>query len=312
METKNLLLTSISAKLPLIQKVRHAIHKFDPEISLFGSDSNPNAIGRYFVDTFWQMPPFAEMSLQRLIDYCHAHAIGYIIPTRDGDLLWLSKNKAALREAHIFVFVSNEKSVSLCHDKWAFFQSSASAHLIQTSVNIDDLERSHYVVKERFGAGSQSMVLNVQYDQAKTFAQTLQNPIFQPFIAGKEYSVDSYITEEGSPIGSIVRLRELVINGESKITRYEDDPEIVRIVEELLLTLKLTGHIVTQVIRNDQGIFVIECNARFGGASTLSYTMGLESFYWFLQECHSQTIHFSKRTDIIRQIRAEQDFYFGY
>jgi len=312
MERKNLLLTSIGAKLPLIQKVRHALHKFDPAISLVGADSDSNPIGRYFVDVFWQMPALVEMTLEILLEYCQSHSINYIIPTRDGDLLWFSKIKEALRDNHIFVFVSNTASVSLCHDKWSFYQSFASPHLIQTALDIDALHVPYYVVKERFGAGSDNLLVNVPYDKAKSFAQTLQSPIFQPFIAGEEYSVDSYITQQGRHIGSIVRLRELVVNGESKITCYKDDSEITRIVEELLITLGLSGHILTQVIRNDQGLHIIECNARFGGASTLSYTMGLESFYWFLQECNNQIIHFSKRTDIIRQIRGEQDFYFEY
>ncbi len=312
METKNLLLTSIGAKLPLIQKVRHAIQKFDPSISLVGTDCDSNPISRHFVDIFWQMPPLAEMTLEILLEYCYSHSIGYIIPTRDGDLIWFSKIKEVLREHQIFVFVSNERSVSLCHDKWDFFQSLASPHLIQTALNIDTLHVPSYVVKERFGAGSNDLLVNAPYEKAKAFAQTLQSPIFQPFIEGEEYSVDSYITQQGKHIGSIVRLRELVVNGESKITCYKDDPEITHVVEELITILGLSGHILTQVIRNDQGIHIIECNARFGGASTLSYTMGLESYYWFLQECHNQTIHFSKRTDIIRQIRGEQDFYFGY
>ena len=45
------------------------------------------------------------------------------------------------------------------------------------------------------------------------------------------------------------------------------------------------GHILLQVIIGETGDFhIIECNSRFGGASTLSLAAGLDSFYWCLLE----------------------------
>ena len=57
-------------------------------------------------------------------------------------------------------------------------------------------------------------------------------------------------------------------------------------------------------------IHIIECNSRFGGASTLSIEAGLDSFYWFLHEANSINIDnmpFQLKKQKIRQIRFPQD-----
>ena len=51
----NLLITSLSAKIPLAKAVKNAAQKFSPGMKVFGGDMNPDCLGRYFVDAFWQI-----------------------------------------------------------------------------------------------------------------------------------------------------------------------------------------------------------------------------------------------------------------
>ncbi|MCD8543316.1 MAG: ATP-grasp domain-containing protein [Sulfurospirillum cavolei] len=308
----NLLVTSINAKIPLLACVRDAIHQFDATMQLFGSDCDEGVLGRYFVDQFWHMPRLDTLTCKEFLEYCQKHRIGFIIPTRDHDVLFLAHHKDMLEEAGITCFLSSFSCVQTCYDKLAFAHSSASLHLIPTQTHSEALSCERFVVKERFGAGSRSLLLDATQKDALAHAKKLQAPIFQPYIVGQEYSVDSYMTQQGACIGSIVRIREKIVNGESKVTVYAPNDAITTVVETLLCHLGLRGHSVTQLIVNDEGIFIIECNARFGGASTLSYRMGLHSFLWFLQESAHRPITFTLNTEVTRLVRVEQDLYFAH
>ena len=67
-----------------------------------------------------------------------------------------------------------------------------------------------------------------------------------------------------------------------------------------------------QVIEDEEGSFhVIECNPRFGGASTASLAVGLDSFYWFLLECSGQNLQgylFLRSQQEVRQVRYAADW----
>ena len=73
------------------------------------------------------------------------------------------------------------------------------------------------------------------------------------------------------------------------------------------------GHVILQAIIDEHDmIHIIECNCRFGGASTLSVKAGLDSFYWFFLEVLGQDLHdypFTVIYNQIKQIRVPQDIY---
>ena len=111
------------------------------------------------------------------------------------------------------------------------------------------------------------------------------NPIFQPFIEGTEISVDAYHDTQCNFIGLSLRNRDNVIEGESQITSTFRDLNLEKEIEIILSHLKLSGCVVIQAIIDSFGkIHIIECNARFGGASTVSQQVGLHSLKWAISE----------------------------
>jgi len=76
-----------------------------------------------------------------------------------------------------------------------------------------------------------------------------------------------------------------VVNGESQITATYRCRAIERLCAEVAISLSLRGHVMFQLLVDQQKeVHFIECNCRFGGASTLSVAAGLDSFYWFILE----------------------------
>ena len=141
----------------------------------------------------------------------------------------------------------------------------------------------------------------------------MKNPIFQPFIKGLEVSVDAYVDLNKKVKGVIIRSRIIIVNGESQITEIIINEELEKIFKKIIESLNLYGHINLQAfIGKNNKISIIECNPRFGGASTLSIKAGLDSFYWFILESSGVNVNnypFLKPKKSLKQIRFSQDYY---
>lgn len=289
----NILVTSISRKVPLLNEVRKAANKISENIVLFGADVDSKVVGKYFVDYFWHIPPLTDLTIENLITYCKSNKINAIIPTRDGELLFFAENKEKLAEHGIHSMISESASVARCLNKLNFFSygSKLGYPVINTTNEIKALNCERFVVKEQYGSGSYNIGLDLSRQEALIKSEKLNQPIFQPYITGEEYSIDVFIDKNGIVRGSVARKREVVLNGESQITTTTHFPELEQMCSELVLDFGLYGHIVFQVIVDSDGYFnLIECNPRFGGASTLSIGVGLDSFYWFLLEATGENI----------------------
>ncbi|WP_184317287.1 ATP-grasp domain-containing protein [Geobacillus subterraneus] len=310
----NVLVTSISKKIPLLGAIRRAMRKAGMMEALIGADCNGNCIGSYFVDEFWEMPSFDDLAVEEFISICREKRIGFIIPTRDGELPFFSSYRQVFEENRIFVMVSGPNAIEICLDKLRFYEvlSAQGFPAIPTALSVENLNCSYYVVKERYGAGAKEIGLRLTKEEANLHAEKLEAPIFQSFIHGMEMSVDLYITRTGEVKGAVARKRDYVVNGESQITTTIRNEKLEGMCIAVASYLGLYGHAVMQVIIDREGQFhLIECNPRFGGASTLSIEAGLDSFYWFFLESQGMNLNdypFIRSMNEKKQIRYPVDF----
>jgi carbamoyl-phosphate synthase large subunit len=309
----NILVTSASKKIGLLKAVKKASNKISSDIKLYSGDTNPNALCKYFTDDFYLMPKTTESTKSEILNWCKDNNITAIVPTRDGELLFWANWKLELLSNGIKVMVPNEHAVEACLDKLLFSSSCRKLNLpaINSDLKIENCEFNFFVVKERYGAGSQSIAINVDKESALKHSETLENPLFQPFVPGSEISVDSYITESGIVKGIVTRFRSVIDNGESVITETFFNETLNNQLLDIIKKLNLYGHVILQIILDaNNKIQIIECNSRFGGASTLSLEAGLDSFYWFLHEANGINIDklpFQLKKQKITQIRFPQD-----
>ena len=303
----NILITSVSKKIPLIKSIRKSTNKINKKIRIIGADSNKECIGKFFVDEFWNWPKLEKISVNEIISFCKTKKIIAIIPTRDGELEFFAKHKMILEKNNISVMISNKNIVRISIDKLLFYKKLNAMKLpvVKTAKKIEEIKSTKFVVKERFGSGSNKVGINLTKNKAIIHAKKLNNPIFQPYFKGTEFSVDLYVGKNRKVKGCIIRKRNLIVNGEAQISETVKNSKIERICIQIVEALKFFGHIVIQIIidKNNQ-IHIIECNCRFGGASTLSIEMGLDSFYWFLLE--TQKIKLEKYRFIRKEINKKQ------
>lgn len=312
---KNVLITSISNKIPLINSVKKTILKVDDRIKLIGADSNSECLGQYFTDEFWKCPKLEEISAEEFISVCIEKNISYIIPTRDQELIYFSKNKDLFLNKKINIMVSDYESIMNNYDKLNFKSPIQEYNnlIIPSELKLDNIKSKRVVVKERYGSGSKDIGVNLSKENAAKFYKKLKNPIFQPFIKGLEVSVDAYVDLNKKVKGVIIRSRIIIVNGESQITEIIINEELEKIFKKIIESLNLYGHINLQAfIGKNNKISIIECNPRFGGASTLSIKAGLDSFYWFILESSGVNVNnypFLKPKKSLKQIRFSQDYY---
>lgn len=310
---KNVLVTSISKKVPLLKSVRRAMCKIGAGAKLYGGDFDKNSIGKYFVDEFWCMPKTIKKNLKEIIEFCTDHDIGCVIPTRDGELAFWSENEEEFKSRGISVMISGVQAIRTSIDKLKFYQWAVRAGfpVIKTGEIVDGVLAARYVVKDRFGAGSGGLGINLTKIQALEHAKRFKNPIFQPFVRGKEYSIDVYVDRKGKTKGVLARERNVVVDGESQVTTIIKKRKVERIIGSMAEKLKLRGHSVFQVLVDSKGaIHIIECNARFGGASSSSIAAGLDSFYWLLLETQNEDIStypFTPYVGKLTMVRFKED-----
>lgn len=311
----NVLVTSAAAKAPLVRAVQCAAFRVNPKSRVIAGDADKTALTQYIADAFWHMPHTSDEEADALLAGCKRLNVHIIIPTRDGELLFWAIHAARFRAEGIAVVVSPEAAIRVCIDKLMFsnFGRGQGLPFIPSAQSPALLDTGHFVVKERYGAGSREIGLGLNLDQAKDHARALKNPIFQPYITGSEISIDAWLDRRHIAKGLVLRKRDLVANGESQVTTTFRSYAIETQALNILAALQLSGPVVLQaVVGPDGGLNVIECNARFGGASTVAIAAGLDIFYWSMLDAlalDTNEIPFMRISGELRQVRMAYDVY---
>lgn len=309
----NILITSSGGKVPMMHAVQDALNKSALAGSVFVSDLSENVLTSAMSEHFVKLPETRSSNWNLIEDVLIANDVKLVIPSRDGELIFWSRNRERLQQLGVRVLVSKEDSLTKCIDKLNFslLEPVSGLEIIPSSRESNEIQSDSYVVKERFGAGSKSIGIGLSYDEACLFAESLTDPIFQPYIAGDEISVDAWIDRNGAVKGIVMRLRSVVVSGESQITETFRDPHVESVITAFLNTLDLEGPVVLQAFLASNGeVKVIECNPRFGGASTAGIAVGLDSFYWSIVETAYGSVSsypFVRSTMQVRQVRAPSD-----
>lgn len=311
----NILVTSASSKIPLVNAMLTAAGAFNPESIVFAGDSNPKALANFASKNFLELPKSNSENLKKIIEILREHEIKIILPSSDKDVEFFSENLEKFETEGLAVIVSKAESVRDCIDKLTFSKKMSSEGLpvVESFSSLELCQSNKIVVKERLGSGSRNIGLNLDKGDAETMARNLTNPIFQGFIDGTEYSVDSWCDASGEPKGSVVRTRDLVINGESKVTTSVENSAIREISDRCLRTLNLFGPVVLQGIQTEnEGFRIIEVNPRFGGASTCGIASGCNSLLWSLKSIENNNFT-PDPSDIVfrslKQVRVPLDIY---
>jgi len=289
----NVLVTSLSRKVPLLAAFRRALDERSVDGFVWGGDTDPGCVGSYFSDRFWEMPPLSgDGADEAVMEFCARERIVLLIPTRDGELAWFAERRERLAEAGTCVPVGNPDAVATCLDKLAFHDHCRALGIPTppTALGVEDLEGERFVVKRRRGAGGRELAVGLDRAAAARHAATLDEPIVQPLVGGVEHSIDVYVNRAGQVVDAAPRTRIRVHDGESTVTETVEAPELVDLAVRFAESLSLHGHLVLQGFAGDGEATLLECNPRVGGASTLGFHAGIDTPGWALAEAAGEAV----------------------
>jgi len=288
MPSPRLLFSSLSGKFSLYQAVFQQLKRFDYKSRILAVDSNPNCPASSKVGSFKVLPQLTDLPDENLIHFLQKENITHVLPTRDGELGYWSERSPLLTQVGVHVLCSTMDAIGHCEDKLTFNPTPTPSPLtvIPTYSSMPVSQSCRWVVKERRGSGSKSILLDLAADDALHHHTAFDEPVFQPFIAGREFSAEGWMDDQGRCRAVLLRWREKVIEGESHKTTTFHNPEWEFAVTELFSSLSgLRGHCLAQIIvGEDNSLHLVEINPRLGGASPLSLHAGLDSILWSLQE----------------------------
>ena len=216
-------------------------------------------------------------------------AVDCLIPTIDTDLLLLAENKRHFESIGTKVLISAANKVRLCRDKnftADYFRSLGlkSPRPVNSVEKYEsELEKGCVgfpaFIKPKDGSSSIDAYKVDNLEDLKLYAEKIGDYIIQPFIAGREYTIDIFCDYEGNPVYITPRERLAVRAGEVLKTKITQDDTMIAEMQVLISDFKPCGQITVQLIREETtgDDYYIEINPRFGGGAPLSIKAGADS-----------------------------------
>lgn len=278
----NILITSASNKVWLIQAFKKALMK-NGGGNVFAVDIDPKKIALSFADQHWLVPKSDnKYFIPELIRLCQQENIQLIVPTRDGELKILSKNRKLFEKNNIKIMVAEVSTIEVCQDKYKFYQYCTEHNFkaVKTYLKNEISEIKFPVfIKPRKGSGAKLDYVAHSKKKLEQFLRLYDEIEFviQPFIEEQEYTIDLFSDFNGKIISVIPRQRVEVRNGESFIGKTENNQTIIDQASRLAVNLQLIGHNTLQCFydRQTEHLSFIEVNPRFGGGADLGFSAGV-------------------------------------
>lgn len=246
---------------------------------------------------------YADDYIPFLIKYCKENDIGVIISLFDIDLMILAKNKDVFAEIGVKVIVSDERVIEICNDKWNTYKFlinngfKAPVTFLNIETALENIEKGvvkyPLMIKPRWGMGSIAVYQADNEEELKIFFEKTRRNIFDSYlkyesngdkdncvliqekICGQEYGLDIINDLEGKYVNTIVKMKYAMRAGETDCAVTVDNSNIKKIGEILSSKLNHIANLDTDIFVNEDGIYVLEMNARFGGGYPFSHMAGV-------------------------------------
>lgn len=278
-----ILFTSTGRRVELVQAFRNAAQKLNIELKIYGADISATAPALYFCDETRIVSRIREPEyIPDLLSICEKDQIDCLIPTIDTDLTILAENRDRFESIGTTVLVSDIDKIRICRDKR--HTADYFKHLMLNTPDYSDNVNEYTAgfpafIKPRDGSSSIDTYKVESQSELESFALRVPNYIIQPFISGREYTVDIFCDLSGNPIFITPRERLATRSGEVLKTRICQDDIMIAEMKRLVNDFRPRGQITVQLIHDESSgkNYYLEINPRFGGGAPLSIKAGADS-----------------------------------
>lgn len=278
-----ILFTSVGRRVELMQAFKSAASELGVSLKIIGTDISDSAPALLFCDAWHIVCRISDPDyIPSLLEICRAEGIDCLIPTIDTDLLILAENKTRFEKIGTKVLVAAPEKVAICRDKNYTADYFTSLGL-KSPKPVDSVEKYDMgfpaFIKPKDGSSSIDAYKVTRQEDLEVYAAKIKDYIIQPFVSGREYTIDVFCDYEGNPVYITPRERLAVRAGEVLKTRICLDPVMIEEMKTLAADFRPSGQITVQLIKdgNTGDNYYIEINPRFGGGAPLSIKAGADS-----------------------------------
>ena len=277
------LFTSVGRRVELMQAFRKAADELGIDLTMIGADITESAPALYFCDETQIVCRIKEPGyIPGLLEICKKEKVDCLIPTIDTDLLLLAEHKKQFEAIGTKVLISAVDKVKLCRDK-RFTADYFISLGLKSPIPVDNTEKYQMgypaFIKPKDGSSSVDAYKVNDEEELLAYANKIHDYIIQPFIYGREYTIDIFCDYEGNAVYITPRERMAVRAGEVLKTRICQDAQMIEEMKILIADYKPCGQITVQLIQEEKtgDNYYIEINPRFGGGAPLSIKAGADS-----------------------------------
>lgn len=308
-----ILFTSVGRRVELIQEFRRAAEELNVNLTIIGADITTSAPALYFCDETQIVCKIKEPQyISQLLEICESEKIDCLIPTIDTDLLLLAENKEKFEAIGTKVLVSAVDKVKLCRDKRFTADYFISVGL-KSPLPVDDVNKYCLgypaFIKPKDGSSSvDAYKVDCEVD-LKIYAEKISDYIIQPFVSGREFTIDIFCDYEGNPVYITPRERLAVRAGEVLKTQINQDDKMIEEMKKLIADYKPCGQITVQLIQDEEtgDNYYIEINPRFGGGAPLSIKAGADSSKAVIRMLNGEKLFYEEKAARDKSIYSRFD-----
>lgn len=244
---------------------------------------------------------YEEKYIPFILQFCNSHNITHIISLLDLDEEILSRHKAEFVAIGIQLLISDTEIIKLCNDKWSTYNFLLSQGMLQPKsfIKYEEVRDALHngticypiIMKPRWGIGSYGIHIvdnddelrvlsrkldnQIQQSYIKEYNQTEQNIIFQEIIGGQEYGIEILNDLSGNYVTTFAKKKLSMRSGETDVAETVDPTLFEHAGHVISLALKHIGILdIDCFLTDDNQLFVIEMNCRFGGQYPFTHNAG--------------------------------------
>lgn len=293
-----ILFTGVGRRVELLQAFRQAALVLDKNLKIFGADMAGTAPALAYCDYTRKVVGMRDPQyIDNLLEICKEDRIDLVIPTIDTDLLVLSENKQRFSDIGTRVMISSSDMIRICRDKNNTSQFFVDCGL-KAPMPVNDWKQydAGYpaFIKPKDGSSSINAFKVENREELEVYANQVEDYIVQPFVEGREYTIDIFCDWEGNPLSIVPRERLQVRAGEVLKTEITMDDVMISEAKDLCNAFKPCGPMTVQLIRDSKtgDDYYIEINPRFGGGAPLSMKAGARSAEMILKLINDEKVEY--------------------
>jgi len=301
----NILMLGAGRRVSLVNRLKRAGQLEGEEVNVFAyEDSVYCAISnraKVIAGKKWTDPSFKS----DLFSIIEREKINVVIPLMDGATVALSELSGEIKNC--WACVSRADLCNTFYDKRKSEDWFVS-HNVRTPLFRENEEIVFpAIVKDAFGFGAKGQYVVQNVRELADACSILKRYVVQPFIKGREYSVDAYVSKSGETLGCVTRIRLHVIGGEVCNSITKKNSLLENECRRILSLGGFQGPITLQAIETTEGFYFLEINPRFGGGVILSMEAGADFAGMVIREALSRPVGKTEWREELMMTRAYQE-----